>query len=209
MDTNNITTDTKELEYSSKEIISDIISIRKFLPGFLNLNKDYKDLVEFFLQFDLNDKNTPYPSAKILQEKLGINYGTLKRKLLQFREDIINHEGFGINFSINKVEYEFIFENSDKVEFLLINDLPIVPRVGEQVIIPFFKATVGTDCFHVRKIDHYIDETKQSIRITLKAGEYNLFWHLKKDEEYEKGNISIHEYIANNEFLLKHRFGFR
>lgn len=208
MNINNLNTNTKESEYSPKEIIRDIISIRKILPGFLNLNKDYKDIVAFFINLDLDDKNSPHKSIKGIQEKLGISYGELKKKLFQLREDIINHERLGIDFSINQIEYVFILDYFDKWERLTINHLPFVPRVGEQVWFPFFRATVGTDRFHVKKIEHHITETKQTIEITLVGGEYNLFWHLKKDEELERGNISNEEYRSTSiDSILKERFG--
>lgn len=209
MKTNNLITNSEETEPSPKEIIKDLISLRKFLPGFLNLNKDYNDIVEYFLQLDLNDKDTTYPSVQGIHGKLGINYSTFKRKLLQLRQDILNHERFGINFSINQVEYVFVLEDYHKWERLIINDLPIVPRIGEQVRFPFLKETFGTEYFHVKKIDHYINDTKQSIEITLTPGEYNLFWHLKKDEEFEKGNISTEEYHSSSDYLLKDRFGLK
>lgn len=196
-------------EYSPKEIIRDLISLQQFLPGFLGLNKDYNDIVRYFIDLDLNDKNTPRPSVNEIQEKLGVKYGVLKRKLFELRNDIVNHERFGINFSINQVEYVFLLEKYEKLERLTLNFIPIVPRVGEQVQIPFFKSTLGTDYFYVRKINHLFNDTKQTIEITLTYGDYNLFWHFKKDEEYEKGNITFHEYFSTIDLLLKEKLGIK
>lgn len=200
----------KETEYSPKEIIRDLISIQKFLPEFLNLNKDYKDIIELLLQFDLDDFDTPYPSVKSMQDKLGMNYGEVKRKLHLLWEDVKNYEKFGINFSINQVEYVFFLKYFEKNVSLTFTDLPIVPRVGEKVQIPFFRAIVGKEYFYVTRIEHYIDNTKQTIQFTLASGDYNLFWHLKKDEEYVKGNISLEEYYSSSkDLILKERFGLR
>ena len=196
----------KKREYSSKGIIRDITSMQKFLPGFLNLEKDYKDLLEHFISIDYSNDETPYPSIKELQTKLGITYSVLRRKLYQLYEDLADHENLGVAFSIKKVEYVFCLEYFDNREYITIDELPVIPRVGEQIWFPFFKAMVGTEYFYVRKIDHYFDDTKQSITIRLGSGEYNLFWHLKKDEEYEKGNVSWDEYYSSMDYRLKERF---
>jgi len=127
----------KEPEYSPKEIVRDLISMQNFLPSFLNIDKDYKDVVQYFLTPDLNNENTPYPTIKELQEKLGIKYALLRRKLIQLYEDILNHENLGIEFSIKKIEYVFYLEYFDRRAYLTINDLPIIPRVGEQIWFPF------------------------------------------------------------------------
>lgn len=200
----------KEHEYQPKEMVRDLISMQKFLPPFLDLDKDYNDLIKLYISLDLDDDDTPYPSIKELQEKLGISYSVLRRKISQLYEDLSIHEDLGIDFSIKKVEYVFYLEYFDKRAYITINYLPIVPRVGEGIRFPFFKAMVGTDFFYVRKIDHEFDDTKQSIKIKLGSGDYNLFWHLKKDEEYGKGHISWDDYYhSSNDYKLKEKYGLR
>lgn len=200
---------TKERNFSSREIVSDIISMQKFLPGFLNLDKDYKDIIEHFLSVDYSDDETPYPSIQELQAKLGMSYSVLRRKLHQLYEDMAHHEDLGVKFSIKKVEYVFQLEYFENLSNITIDDLPVIPRVGEQIWFPFFRAKVGTRYFYVRKIDHYFDDSKQSIYITLGSGEYNLFWHLKKDEEYAKGHLSWDEYYSTYDYRLKEKYRLR
>lgn len=197
----------QERNYSSKGIIVDLISMQKFLPGFLNLDKDYKDIIEHFLSIDYSDDETPYPSIQGLQAELGISYSVLRRKLNQLYKDMANHEDLGVEFSIKKVEYVFRLEYFDNLAYITIDDLPVIPRVGEQIWFPFFKEKVGTNYFYVRKIDHYFEDSKQSISITLGYGEYNLFWHLKKDEENAKGHLSWDEYRSSNDYRLKESLG--
>ena len=140
---------------------------------------------------------------------LGIKYSALRRKLNQLYIDLSCHEEFGIEFSIDKIEYVFCLQYFDQCKYITINHLPIIPRVGEQIWFPFFSEMVGTGYFHVAKIDHYFSDTVQSISIKLQSSEYNLFWHIKKDEEYEKGNISFDEYLSSPDYKLKKRFSLR
>jgi hypothetical protein len=198
-----------ENEYSSKEIVKDIISMQRFLPKFLELGKDYNDVIEYFLSLEISHDYTPYPSIKELQEILGIKYSALRKKLNQLYVDLSRHEEFGIEFSIDKVEYVFWLQYFDQRKFITINHLPIIPRVGEQIRFPFFGEMIGTEYFHVAKIDHYLSDTVQSINIKLESSGYNLFWHIKKDEEYEKGNMSFNEYHSSPDYILKKRFSLR
>lgn len=161
--------ETEENEYLPEAIIRDLFYMQNFLPRFFYLNEDYKELVEILLQRDLYGKGTPFPSLNEIQEELGINYQDLKEILIHLWDDILYHDSVGINFSINKVEYKFILEYSNKVEYLIINDLPIIPRVGEKVRFPFLRATFGTESFYVSKIEHHFGDTEQSIDITLAA----------------------------------------
>jgi hypothetical protein len=195
-----------ERDYSSKGIVRDLISMQRFLTKFLELGKDYNDIIEYFLSLDINNEHTPYPSIKDLQLNLGIKYSVLRRKLCQLYEDMSCHEEFGIEFSIYKVEYVFWLRYFDQRKFITINHLLIIPRVGEQIFFPFFKEMVGTEYFHVARIDHYFSDTTQSISIKLESSEYNLFWHIKKDEEYEKGNMSFEEYYSSPDYKLKDRY---
>jgi hypothetical protein len=199
----------KEREFQPKEIARDLISMQKFLPGFLKLGKDYNDIIEYYLSLDLDNEDTHYPSINELQVKLGISYSVLRRKMFQLYEDLSHHDNLGIDFSIKKIEYVFWLEYFDKRAYITINDLPIIPRVGEEIRFPFFRAMVGTEYFHVRKIDHEFDDTKQSINIILGSGEYNLFWHFKKDEEYERGNISWEDHYSSKDYQLKRKLGLR
>lgn len=199
----------QERNYSLKGIIVDLISMQKFLPGFLNLDKDYKDIIEHFISIEYSDDETPYPSIQELQAKLGITYSVLRRKLNQLYKDMANHEDLGVVFSIKKVEYVFRLEYFDNLAYITIDYLPVIPRIGEQIWFPFFKEKVGTNYFYVRKIDHYFEDTKQSINITLGYGEYNLFWHLKKDEEYKKRHVSWEDYRSSNDYRLEESLGLR
>ena len=192
-----------ESEYSTKGIIRDIISMQKLLPKFKNLGKDYNDLVDYFVETDFSDEGTPYPSIKELQARLGVKYATLRRRLNQLYEDLTVHESLGIDFSIPKVEYVFHLRYFDKRAYFTINNLPVIPRVGEEIWFPFLRERVGTDFFHVSSINHYFDDTKQSINFSLSSGSYNLFWQMKKDEAYEKEDISLHEYYSEDDHQLR------
>lgn len=197
---------TEKQKYFPKEVMRDLFSMQKFLPEFLKLGKDYNDIIKYILSININDDSVPYPSLKEILKTTGITYAVLSRKLIRLYEDVIKHDELGIEFRINKIEYVFCLEYFHNRLYVTLNDIPIIPRVGEQIFFPFFRSTIGTDYFHIRRIDHYFDDTKQSIHFDLVFGNYNLFWHLKKDEEYEKRHISLEDYYSSNDYKLKEKF---
>jgi hypothetical protein len=92
----------------------------------------------------------------------------------------------------------------DSHHFYTIKHLPVVPRVGENFTIPYFRAKVGSDWFYARSIEHQFEDNKQIIYIRLSDGRYNLFWHLRKDEAYLKEEISTHDDYSGEDYELKY-----
>ena len=59
--------------------------------------------------------------------------------------------------------------------------------------MPWYKHELNNRYFNVESIRHEFANDEQLIFINLRAGDYNLFWHLRKDEGIEKGEISLHD----------------
>lgn len=198
-----------ETRLSSKDLTLDITSMHRFAEQLLGKGKDYEDLLKFLLSKDYYyDENISLPTLKELQEELGIAYPLLRKQLSRIYEDIMNYEENGLDFSINEVEYILSIHYFENYISFKLNHLPVVPRVGEQMHIPFFRAGIGMSSFYVSSINHYLDDKKQSIHLTLKVGTYNQAWHFRKDEAYLKGEVSLKEYYSNNDFELVEKLGF-
>ncbi len=93
----------------------------------------------------------------------------------------------------------------DEYIFLAVNHLSVVPLLGGQVEISFFKAKVGTTTFFVESIHHRFTDDLQIVDIDLKVGKYNHYWPIRKDEAYLKGEITWHEYFRSNDSAIKKR----
>lgn len=198
-----------ETRLSSKDLMLDITSMHRFAEQLLGRGKDYEDLLKFLLAKDYYyDENISLPTFKELQEELGMAYPLLRKQLSSIYEDIMNYEGNGLDFSINEVEYILSIHYFENYVSFKLNHLPVVPRVGEQMHIPFFRAGIGMSSFYVSSINHYLDDKKQYIHLTLQVGTYNQAWHLRKDEAYLKGQISLKEYYSNNDYELAEQLGF-
>lgn len=198
-----------ETRLSSKDLMLDITSMQRFAEQLLGKGKDYEDLLQFLLAKDYyNDENISLPPLKELQVELGIPYPILRKQLSSIYQDIMNYEENGLDFSINEVEYILSIHYFENYVSFKLNHLPVMPRVGEQMHIPFFRAGIGMSSFYVSSINHYLDDKKQSIHLTLQVGTYNQAWHFRKDEAYLKGQISLKEYYSNNDYELAEKLGF-
>ena len=90
---------------------------------------------------------------------------------------------------------------------LTMNSLPIVPRIGEEVQVSFFKTYVGEEFFYVKSIRHDIYDKQQVVSIHLEGGHYNKWWHYKRDEAIEKGQVDWIEALFSSDRALKKELG--
>lgn len=199
-----------EKTLSSKGVLLDISSMRGFASQLLGKGKRYEALLRLIIEKDYyNDNDLPLPSLKELQERLGLKYALVRKHLFEIYDDLLDHQENSIDFSIKSVEYVFGMWYFDNYVSLVINQLPVMPRVGEQMWIPYFKEKVGTNLFFVDSVHHYFNDTKQSISISLSPGSYNSFWAIRKDEAYLKGEISSNEYFTSKDDNAKKKLGYK
>jgi len=84
-----------------------------------------------------------------------------------------------------------------------------MPRIGENITVPFLRAKVGTDSFYVQDIRHQFFGSTHLIDIDLKGGYFNSYYYFRKHEGMEKGEIGFgigHKYY---EWEVKEMLGLR
>ena len=188
---------------STKKVLYNISSMRDFALQLLDNGKDYNELLKYLCENDYYNEDSTLPPLKIIQEELGISYSVLKRQLLNIYDDLYKHDESGIEFSIKKTEYWFRMYYFDNYACVILNDLPKIPRIGEHIEIPFFSAKVDTDSFYIHDIQHRLMDNKQIIDITLNPGMYNLYWRIRKDEVFTKGEITWDDYFDHMDYHVK------
>jgi hypothetical protein len=149
----------KDDTISSKDIILDIGSMQTMAKQLVGKGKPYEPILVELLKTDYYyEDDLPLPSMKELSQITGIKYDKTRKLLRDLYFDIIYPEESGINFSVNKVEYHLNLSYFNSRHYAIINHLAIVPRVGENIRIPYFKAKVGTTSFYVRSIEHQFED---------------------------------------------------
>jgi hypothetical protein len=120
-------------------------------------------------------------------------------------ENLYEQEENGLVFSIPETEYFFRLHYFKQFAYVSLFNLKHVPKVGEQVEIPFFRARLGTETFYVQSVTHEFSDTKQTIVFELYPGFFNPFWYIRKGEAYLKSEITFDEYHDHMDRKVKEK----
>ncbi len=194
----------KDETLSTGSLLRDISSMSWALKPLLNQGKEYDGLLSYIIEknwYYPEDGNTNFPAVKDLIKDTGIPYGKLKKYLNEIFEDIITSDTFSLPFT--NIEYWFSVSSFRKSLSFRVKSLPVCPRIGEQMRIPYFYSYLQTNLFHVSDITHEFENGRQVITIHLKQGFYNLFWHFRLDEAEERMEIDFRDRFEKTDYQLK------
>ena len=197
---------------SLKQVILDISSMRNFAAKLLKEENTYNKILEYLIFKNIYyDEDAHLPLIKDIIKELNITYGKFKKELLKLYSELIDqdYENPKIPFCFSEVEYFFSLQSYGIYAHFTAKHLRHIPRVGEAVDIPYFRAKLGGDYFFVEKINHEFYDGKHVIYITLKRGFYNKYWHIRKDEAQLKREIGLHDFYELEDFQLQEKLGFR
>ncbi|RIJ42669.1 hypothetical protein D1627_02095 [Pontibacter oryzae] len=174
----------------------------------LKQDKPYTKLLQHILiDNDYYSKSVPLPSIKELAKALGLNYAELRRQILEVYDDLGLGDEVVPTFSFPKVRYTFMLRGmtKDKYLYLEVDQLPVMPRVGENINLPFFSAYMRTTQFYVENVEHEFTDGLQEVVFSLREGYFNSYWHYRKDKALEEDEIDILEYYRMDKYDLKKR----
>ncbi|KGO85993.1 hypothetical protein Q765_13090 [Flavobacterium rivuli WB 3.3-2 = DSM 21788] len=192
---------------SPKQIIVDLLSIQPQLDALFRDNEDYKELVKFLTSKDYyNDPDIAYPTLTEVQKATGLPTSRLRKLLIEMYETLYHYESTR-RLAFKNTEYIFYLRNEQFRGQFTLDHLQELPRVGEEVQIPFLKARLNTELFHVEKVAHNFEGVSHYITIWLQEGFYNSYWHARKDEAILKGEISRWDIYNMSEYDMKKHLG--
>ncbi|WP_439880739.1 hypothetical protein ACSX1A_16475 [Pontibacter sp. MBLB2868] len=198
----------KEDSLSTKDMLLNIGSMRNKAHSLIGNGKGYEDLLKCILARDFyHDEDIPVPSLKELSEASGVKYGKVRKLIEAIYDDLVmNYEARPV-FTFHKFRYELLIRGYSKNKFLSmeVDQLPIMPRVGEEISLPFFSAYLETSHFFVEKISYELEEEVQVVQIWLQAGYYNSYWHYRKDKAKEEHELGLMDFFRLDEFELKEK----
>jgi len=190
-------------KFSLKQALLDLLHVDVHLPKIAKDYPEFDPLVAFIVNHkSLEDDNTPYPTMKEAATALNIKYDKVRKqiqKLYNIMFPFMDHK----YLKFTKVKYELYFSYFGNMHYMLIDQFPVPLRVGENITMPFLRAKLQTDRFYVASIRHHFDRDLQKIEVTLKGGDYNLFWHHRKDEAKEKREIAPSDFYRKEDYYLK------
>ncbi|WP_320112298.1 hypothetical protein [Draconibacterium orientale] len=199
-----------ENQITTKGMMIDILSQRNFAKQLVGEGKDYDDVLNWLLAKDYYyDEDLPYPSIKELTEDLNISYSVARRLISCIYNELSEVYRNKIDYSIPEVEYIFYLTFLGNWAYVKLKNIPAPPRVGEDIVIPFFKEKIQTDHFYIRSVKHIFTDKKQEVYIHLVVGQFNLYWNMLRDEKYAKCQMSRDEYDSKDESTMREKYGLR
>jgi hypothetical protein len=200
----------KDDSMSTKDMLMNISSMKQKAMLLAGNGKTYNNLLKDILARDLYyDDDASMPSLKELSQATGVAYGKIRKQVEDIYQDLIlDHEARPL-FAFTKVRYEFLIRGRRKNKFMTLeaDQLPVMPRIGEEIALPFFSAYLETAYFFVENIEHRFEENAQLVKIWLRAGSYNSYWHYRKDKAKEEYELGFRDFYDLEEHELKRKLG--
>lgn len=180
------------------------MSLKKTLKKSLGHEEALEPLIEALCKWEpRKEENKNYPLIKDLVALSGLSYDKVRNQLQQIYKKVIDMAEEDLSFTMKEVEYIF-YANTDKKSLSFkVKSLPVVPRVGEQISIPFFGAYLDNYSFYVESVNHDIEEDRQIVSIDLRQGYFNPYWYFRKAQAWEEGEINFDDLKNLNEYELK------
>ena len=197
-----------KFRFSLKRAIIDILYIKEQVYPVFKDDERYKILLDFFMEKDYlsDDDYHPLPSYEEISIKTGIKTYDIRKKIKSLYDEIFDFDS-GVKLRFRKTEIYFWLEYFKNYTAFKCDELACVPRVGDNIEIPFLKAKINTDYFYVESIRHSFEGDRQIIHVNCKPGTFNAYWHLRKHEAIEKRELGFHDFYDLNEYEIKDKLG--
>ncbi len=185
---------------TSQGMIYNLKSMRGFAANFIGNGGNYDELLKAIIESD----STLTP--KILAKQLNITVDKCRFQIRKLYNDIIENKE-GVTFKFNKSKVYLNFKHRDIFHFIEVEKLPIMPRVGEQIEVPFLMEYFDNHIFYIDSIHHKLENDFQVIDIHLTGGYYNLFWHWRRDKAYLTNEFPSSILYGGDELKLQKAMG--
>ena len=125
---------------------------------------------DIFLKYWIDtygDVGGPYfsePTIKDLVAETGLTYSVIRKQITQAYLDLVEDVDEGVIYRFINIEYWFHIQGYDGLAYFIVKEIPVIPRVGEEITIPLFKAYLGNDSYYVEKIEHELINDKHTRR---------------------------------------------
>jgi len=182
-------TDSKKEPIRARDILINLSLARTALAKLKNKGKEYDPLIDTITAIGEDD---PIPASKDLQRRFSISPAKLKKWIDTLYEDFLN----AIRTDSTVIQYTrldhriCIYGFRGFISFLC--QLPITPRIGEAIDIPFIGAyTTGSrGSYYVYDISYEFGDSIMTVNIWARQGFYNKHFEYLKDRADFEGQLS-------------------
>ena len=197
-----------EHRISTKRIIYDLLTVKEQVLGYYKDNAKYQKLLSYLTEKDYLKDDISFPTLKQVEKYTGIKNYHIRKQLTDMYSELFDMEK-GFEFVFKNCEIYFNIKYLNNYTAVKCKNLSHLPRIGENIDLPFVKAKVGCDHFYVDEIRHGFDQKKQTIDIFLKCGFYNSYWYNRLHKAQEKRELPFKDFYELSDYELKQRLGIK
>lgn len=168
----------------ARDIIRCLARAKSTVARLQHRGKAYDALIARLLTIGEEDS---CPASKDLQTQLRISPARLKRWLKDLYTDFVTALREEADFlQLPQVEHLIILNGREGVATILCR-LPVTPRVGEELRVPFLWAETSSDSYYVYQVRYEFEDGKVLVVISARFGSYNQHYHYLRDQaQFEK-----------------------
>jgi hypothetical protein len=178
----------------------DLCRAKPVLQRLKGRGKPYDALIEVLLPVGEED---PVPVGKDLQQQFGVTAAVLRRWVTLLHDDfltMIGEDADALQFPL--LEHRFLLDDFTNKAFFTCR-LPVTPRVGENVEVPFLEHYAGSGRYHVSRVVHRYEDGRTIVTVWLQTGQYNQHYEYLKDRaDFEKA-IDFRKLIMGNRYEIE------
>lgn len=181
--------ETEKEPIRARDILSNLSNARPALAKLKGQGKEYDPLIDVIINIGEED---PIPASKDLQAQFSIKPAKLKKWVDNLYEDFltaIRMDSCILEFT--DVEHRIcIYGYRSFVSFSC--KLPVVPRVGEEISIPFISAYASGSggSYYVYDVRYELVDSTMIVDIWVRQGFYNKHFEYLKDRAYFEERLS-------------------
>jgi len=174
----------KKRTFYARDIFHDLCHAKPTLARMKGQGKAYDGLIDVLLA--VGEEN-PYPASKALQQQFNLSASQLKKLIDELYEDFT--EGISQNAALLRfpvVVHQFYVKSYDG-EVVFDCQLPVTPRVGEKLELPFLWAQLGRVPCYVTEVRYNLENDMVTVEVRARVGSYNQHREYLRDKaEFEK-----------------------
>ena len=192
-------------KFSYKFAVIDLIYLQGQVEKLIKKYPKYSLIGKSICSEDYFDENsdTPFPTMTSISRDTGLKYNMVRKSIKEIHDLIFADDENNLIFP--KVKYRFCFSFLEShFDFTLYN-LAVLPRVGENIHIPFFKARLDMQYFYVEEVNYIFEKEFQIVEIWCKAGFGNQYLKFRKDKAEALGEISRDEIWKVNNYSMERK----
>ncbi|TGE21508.1 hypothetical protein E5K00_14575 [Hymenobacter aquaticus] len=185
-----------------KDVFIDLYYAKPALLRLKGRGRPYDALIDIILVMGEDD---PVPAGNQLQQQLGISASVLRRWVTLLHEEflaLIDADADVLQFPL--VEHRFLIDDYTNKASCVCR-LPVTPRVGEEVELPFLKNYAGSGSYHVYRVTHSYEEGRTTVTVSLRPTRRNQHYEYLKDRAEFENTIDAYTLIMGNEYEISKR----